>query len=316
MIPQDAIRSLPTKKRGGALAGVFCSALWVVALVGCRKAPERLSEPRTPRIVTLSPSATETVAALGATAWLVGVDKYSAFPPEVGPLPKVGSYIAPNLEAVLRLRPTLVVIDDVHAAQAAVLRDRGVATVECAMHGLADVKSALSSVGARIGRSAEAAAAIARIDAALDEYAAAKAGRGAKVLAVIDREAGGLGNIVAVGPGSWVDELLAVVGASNVLAAAGARYPKISIEEVMRAQPDTIVDLSQAARDSVAAWTVVDVPAVASKRVIAVTESFVIAPSPRVDEALKRLAAVVQEPELTVENRPRPNILPTDSPPQ
>jgi len=268
----------------------------VVAAFSCHKTPEPAGAHALPRIVTLSPSATETVAALGAASWLVGVDNYSAFPPEVAALPKVGSYIAPNLEEIIRLRPTLVVIDDVHSTQAAVLHDRGVATVECAIHGIVDVKTALGAVGARIGKSAEAAAAISAIDNALDDFAAAKAAKHARILTVIDRAAGGLGNIVAAGPGSWVDELIAVMGGDNALAGASTRYPKISVEEVVRARPEVILDLSQAARDSVMPWNDLNVPAVASKRVVALTDAYLIAPSPRIALALQRLAAVVQVP--------------------
>ena len=55
------------------------------------------------------PSATEVVAALGAADLLVGVDDYSKYPPEVDQLPKVGSFVQPNLEAIVRLRPTVVI---------------------------------------------------------------------------------------------------------------------------------------------------------------------------------------------------------------
>lgn len=246
-----------------------------------------------PRIITLSPSATEIVAALGATPWLVGVDNYSAFPPAVMALPKIGSYVAPNLEAIVRLRPTLVVVDDVHSVQAAALNDRGIATVPCAIHGIGDVKTGLEAVGAQIGKRAEADAAIATIDAALDDHAAARPAHHPRVLIVIDRETDGLGNLVAAGPGSWIDELIAVVGGDNALSAGQTRYPKISVEEVLRTEPEIILDLSQSGRKSLAPWSRLDVPAVAAKRVVAISDAYLIAPSPRIAAALDRLAAVV-----------------------
>ena len=90
------------------------------------------------------------------------------------------------------------------------------------------------------------------------------------------------GNLVAVGPGSWVDELLAVVGGDNVLAASGVRYPKISLEEVLRGQPEVILDLSFAGKNDTSVWNQVDVPAVKAGRVIAMNEPFLLAPSPRI----------------------------------
>jgi iron complex transport system substrate-binding protein len=264
----------------------------LVVVAACQRSPTH--EGGAQRIVTLSPSATEIVAALGATAQLVGVDDYSQFPAEVAALPKVGSFIAPNLETIVRLHPTLVIVDDIHTQSAGALRDAGVTTVECAMHALPDVKAALKSIGARIGKAAVADAAIARIDTVLDDAAAHRPARHPRVLAVIDREAGGLGNIVAAGPGSWVDELLAVVGGDNVLAAAGTRYPKISVEEVLRGRPEVILDLSFASKDGLDAWQQLDVPAVKDHRVKAITADPLTHPSPRVDEALAVLAAAIK----------------------
>ncbi len=245
------------------------------------------------RVVTLTPSATEIVAALGATALLVGVDEYSEFPAEVKALPKVGSFMFPHLEAIIGLRPGLVIVDDIHGGAASALRGASIETLACTMHALPDVEHALRSVGARLGKAAEAETRITAITAALDAARAARPARRPRVLAVIDREADGLGNLVAVGPGSWVDELLAVVGAENVLAGAGVRYPKLSLEEVLRAQPEVILDLSFPARTSVAAWQAVDVPAVKAGRVVALAEPFLVAPSPRVEQALTVLARAI-----------------------
>lgn len=246
------------------------------------------------RVVSLTPSATEVVAALGSAALLVGVDDYSTFPPEVARLPKVGSFLAPNLEIIVGLKPSLVIVDDVHSQSAGALNDAGIATVACAIHGLPDVKAALRAVGARIGKAAEAERVVESIDSALDTAAAARPARRPRVLAVIDREAGGLGNLVTAGPGSWLDELLAVVGGDNVLSAAGVRYPKISAEEVLRARPEVILDLSYTARQSIAVWNGLDVPAVTARRVHAIAEPYLIAPSPRVAEALAALAAALK----------------------
>ena len=256
-------------------------------------APVPVPAPAAPRIIALTPSATEIVAALGATAQLVGVDEFSTFPPEVGKLPKVGSFLSPNLEAIISLAPTLVIVDDVHDQAAGALRDAGITSVACAMHALPDVKAALRAVGARLDRTAQADRVVAAIDAALDRAAAHRPARRPRVLAVIDREAAGLGNLVTAGPGSWVDELLAVVGGDNVLRAAPVCYPKISIEEVLRARPEVILDLSFAARTSIAAWQQVDVPAVKTGRVRALSAPYLIAPSPRVGEALAALAQAI-----------------------
>jgi iron complex transport system substrate-binding protein len=246
--------------------------------------------PAAQRVVSLTPSATEIIAALGGTSLLVGVDEYSTYPPEAARLPKIGSFMFPNLEAIVALQPTLVVVDDIHGKAAKALADANIATVGFAMHALPDVKTALDTVGARIGKAAEAKRVIGEIDAALDAAAARRPAKRLKVLAIIDREAGGLGGLVAGGPGSWVDELLAVVGAENILAASGVRYPKISREEILRGAPDVILDLSYAARASTKEWNEIDAPAVKNGRVVALSQPYLVAPSPRVKDALDTLA--------------------------
>jgi len=246
------------------------------------------------RIVSLTPSATEVVAALDATPQLVGVDDFSPYPTEVKKLPKVGSFLTPNVEAIVRLRPSFVIVDDVHGNTAGALRDAGIETIECAIHGLPDVEKALRAVGTRLGRTRQANHVVERIEHALDEAAAHRPAKRPRVLAIIDRESGGLGNLVAAGPGSWLDELLAVTGGDNVLSSSGIRYPKLSMEEVLRTRPDVILDVSYAAEQTgTAAWQSVDVPAVASGRVRALSDQFLRAPSPRVEQALAALAKAI-----------------------
>ncbi len=95
-------------------AGAGCRRDDAPASRGTAPGPPGSPQPVTPRLIALTPSATEVVAALGQAALLVGVDDYSVFPPEVTRLPKVGSFLAPNLETIVGLSPTLVIVDDVH----------------------------------------------------------------------------------------------------------------------------------------------------------------------------------------------------------
>jgi iron complex transport system substrate-binding protein len=276
--------------------GLGLAIAMALALGGCRSRA-RTHGDKTPRLVSLMPSGTEVVAALGAADLLVGVDNYSTYPPEVAKLPKVGSYLTPDLESIVRLQPTLVIVDDIHGQAANALHQAGIATIECSIQTLPDVKHALHALGARLGRAKQAAAVVAAIDATIDAAAAHRPAR-PRVLLVIDREAGGLGNLVAAGPGSWVDELLAIVGGENVLAGASVRYPKLSLEEVIRAQPDVIVDQSSAGGGT-APWQQLVVPAVKNGRVVALSAKAapdLVAPSPRVRPALDALARAIAPP--------------------
>ena len=266
----------------------------VGALGGCRKAPAAGGPVE--RIVTLTPSATEIVAALGATAKLVAVDDYSSYPPEVTTLPRVGSFLQPHLEAIIRARPQVVIADDVHADVARSLQEVGIEVVRAPMHALPDLKVAFAKVGARLGLEAEARVQADAIEAAIEAARKRKVGAGLRVLIVIDREAGGLAGMVGAATGSWLDELVAICGADNVLSGSPVRYPKLSPEEVLRSNADVILDVSYAAdpADARRAWaTMATVPAVAQGRVRVLKEPFLLSPSPRVAEALATIEAAL-----------------------
>lgn len=248
------------------------------------------------RIVTLTPSATELVAALGAADRLVAVDDYSTYPPEVTALPKVGSFLQPHMEAILRVRPQVVIADDVHADVSRSLRDVGIEVIATPMHSLPDLRRAFTLVGERLGLTERARAAGEAIEQAIEDARKRRRGAGLRVLLVIDREAGGLGGMVAAAPGAWLDELVAITGAVNVLASSPVRYPKLSPEEVLRSQADVILDVSFAAdpADAIAAWrTLPSVPAVASGRIRVLKQPFLLSPSPRVAEALAAVEAAL-----------------------
>jgi iron complex transport system substrate-binding protein len=260
--------------------------------VGCARKPSKNSS----KIVTLTPSATEIVAALGAADRLVGVDDFSAYPEEVKRLPKVGGFLKPNFERIVMLGPDLVVADDIHTDTASALRDAGIDVVLAPMHSIPHLRAAFTTIGARIDRADAARAAIAELDRVLDEARGRRRGKGLRVLIVIDHEVGGLGGMVAAANGSWLDELVAITGAQNVLAGAAARYPRISAEEILRAKPDVILDVTYTAdaAQTPALWRdLAGVPAVDRGKVHLLKDPFLMGPSPRVAEAIAAVEAAL-----------------------
>jgi iron complex transport system substrate-binding protein len=254
------------------------------------------------RIVSLTPSSTELVAALGATDEIVGVDVYSSFPEEVSHLPKLGDYLAPNLEAILALHPDIAVLDSVQASAAAKLQATGIKVVSLPMRTIDDVRTGLRVVAVPLGRMAEAEAAISGFDAALSairQVAAerrAAAGRAPRVLWVVDRRIGGLGGIYAAGPGTFLDEVLALLQVDNALARSPVPYANLAAEHVVELAPDVIIETSPAT-DRVRAradWNALaSVPAVASGRVHLIDEPTLQSPGPRMAEALGRVLPLV-----------------------
>jgi iron complex transport system substrate-binding protein len=276
--------------------------VWLVPflLAGCgrHERPATGSDGSHHRIVCLTPSSTEVVAALGATDEIVGVDQYSVYPLEVQHLPKVGDYIAPNLEAILALHPDIAVLDAVQSQAQGKLQAAGITTISLKMMTVDDVRIGLRQVGATLGRQAQAEALVARLDADLarlrDEAMKkrAAAGHAVRVLVVVDRQPGGLGGIYAAGPHTFLDEVLTLLGAENVLASSPVSYANLAADHVIALAPDVILETTPATDPAKARldWNVLaSVPAVAHQRIYQVADPALQAPGPRLASGIARL---------------------------
>ncbi len=243
------------------------------------------------RVVSLSPSTTETVAALGALSSLVGRSRFCDFPAEVRALPDVGGYVDPNLEAIVALGPSLVLGARGPAGRAIAdaLTARGIDAYFPPADSLADIDAMIAGVGARLKRDAEARALIERMRAQrLRVVARVSAAPSVRALMLF-----GLQPIVAAGRSTFAGELLELAGATNVVIAEG--YPALDLEAVAALDPDVIVDAAAAdshgaepiARDA-PGWR--ELRAVKLGRVIDVSDEAVLRPGPRVVDGLETLA--------------------------
>ena len=194
------------------------------------------------RVVTLAPSLTETVLALDAGARLVGVSRYDDEAAVAG-LPRVGGFNDPSVEAVLAVKPDLVLAAMAPGNQAPVraLGRLGLTVVALPLTSMADSVAAMELVGAALGLEKEGNALAARLRQAR-EAAQARAkmhGRQPRVLLVY-----GFSPLVVAGPGSFAHELLVDVGAENLAKKANSAYPMYSLERALRLRPEVVIDAS------------------------------------------------------------------------
>ncbi|HEY8153080.1 MAG TPA: helical backbone metal receptor [Myxococcota bacterium] len=245
------------------------------------------------RVVSLNPSLTATLLALGAGAQLVGVDDYSARQQSaVRDLPAVGGLFNPSLEAILALTPDLVVL--VPSAQQRDLRARlealGVEVLELPNITLAELLASIEALGARVGREAAARARVQEIESAWRKVAAASAARPrVRTVLVLQREP-----LYVVGRGSFIDSMLATAGAENPANMFAEPYPRASLEWLIAAAPELILDASEdpeEPREFWARWP--SLPAVAAGRVLRIPASEVTLPGPFPERALARIAEAI-----------------------
>lgn len=222
------MKSTPRRK---ALCG-----LAALALAACSRGERKGGEAR---VVSISPSTTEAMFAIGAGDLLVGRSRYCDYPKEAARLPAVGGFADPNVEAIVALAPTLVV--GAHGPAGPVLeqglRARGIDTFFPETESLAGITSMIVELGRRVGREADATRVADAIASKRKDVARAVGDKPrVKVLFLFD-----VSPIVAAGPGSFPDELLRLAGAENVIARGGA-YPTIGLEHLLALAPDLVLD--------------------------------------------------------------------------
>ncbi len=272
--------------------------LAALALAACRKTPVARKDGPASRIVSLSPSTTEAVFAIGAGASLVGRSRYCDYPPEVVKLPQVGGYVDPSFEAILALSPDLVTGARGPAGDTLTkrLEVRGIATYFPATESFDAIVEMITGLGERTAHADGAKRVALRIRTTADEVAARWATTAPKprVLLVF-----GLEPLSVAGPGSFPDEMIRRAGGVNVVDRGGA-YPTIGIEHVLALDPDVVVNAAIAEAHggerinaSSPGWS--KVPAVAQGRVRALEDESVLRPGPRIGEGLVVLEHAIHE---------------------
>jgi ABC-type Fe3+-hydroxamate transport system substrate-binding protein len=228
-------------------------------LGACGRAPAPLDAAAPARVISLSPTLSGIVVALGARERLVGVDQYSLELPGLEGVPSLGGIFAADLERAVELRPDLVlgVRSEQQQAFFETLRARGVRCEEIETGGrLEHVLAEFRRVGELLGLAAEADALVERVRAELGAVAASVAGHEPRSVAlVLDADP-----LYVAGGGSFVSDLIAIAGGRNVFADLEGAYPRVSFEVLAARAPEVLLDASLApgrAQDQVgarAAW--------------------------------------------------------------
>ncbi len=206
--------------------------------VGCNNRPEQ-TQSKKRRIVSLSPAVTETLFAIGAGAELVGVSNYCNYPEEAQKLPRVGSALTPAYEAIVRLRPSLILTEAADSAPRRELAALGL-TKFLPWLSLEDIVASTRLLGALTSHS-EAAGDLAR--KLWDRLAIAESQSGPRVLVVLGETSGKLSEIYFIKRNSIHGAALRAAGARNAVANDVALVPRLSLEELLRLDPDAIIVL-------------------------------------------------------------------------
>jgi len=243
------------------------------------------------RIVSLNPTTTEALFALGAGGRVVGRTTWDHWPTAAKAVPDLGPGIRPNVEAILGAHPDLVLLyaSADNRSAAARLRAAGIVTASFKVDRVADFRRMMRGLGLLLGDTMKARTVADSVDATLRRVRQATAGRPrvSVFLRFWERP------LLTVGRGSYISELLEAAGGRNVFDSLAAPSPQVTFESVVRADPDVVLAGPDAREKLLAdpAWRALR--AVRERRVLAYDTAVVLRPSVRMGEGARSLARLL-----------------------
>jgi iron complex transport system substrate-binding protein len=278
----------------------FLAALWLFAPAHALQLTDdrnvSITFPQSPqRIISLLPSLTESVCAMEQCHRLVGRDRYSNHPALVRQLPALGGGLDPNIEAIVALKPDVVLVA-ISSRVITRLESLGIKVVALEPKSHADVRRVLLKLGQLLEVPEEQGAA--RLWRVIDASVSAAAqslspqARKSRVYFEVSR------GPYAAGESSFIGETLTRLGVKNVVPASLGPFPRLNPEYVVRANPDVIMigNRSMQAMVPYPGWG--SIKAVREQRicVFGVDESdVVVRPGPRMAEAARLMAACLEK---------------------
>ena len=248
------------------------------------------------RVVSLAPSLTEIVFALGRGDWLVGVTDFCDYPPEAQTKPKIGGSMTPDMERVVRLRPDLVLAtaEGNPSDLLAQLTRLHIPVFAVKPEGYAGILASVDAVGRALQVETAATTLVRDIQRRMADIGRAVASRPRpRVLYLVWTDP-----LIAAGPVTYIHDLIEMAGGQNVVRGRSVPYPRLGWEEVVRAAPEVILVASHrdgsdrpAIGDGWKQWQ--SVPAVRSGRVLTVPGDTIHRPGPRVVEGVEKLARAI-----------------------
>ena len=284
LLPMERAR----RRFGGLLAGALA-----LLLVSCAPAPPQAARAVPRRVVSLAPSLTEVVYGLGEGDRLVGVCAQCDYPEAARRLPKVGGYLSPSVEAVLGVRPDLVLVVPSPGNRESVraLERAGIRVLVAADRTLDDLWAGIAAVADALGVPERGEAMTSKVRGKLQAVRARVEGLPPRrVLLVVGHRP-----LIVAGGGTLQDELLRTAGGVNVAADAGTAFPEVPLELVVARAPDVILDAAMGSeaggRELFAAFETI--PAVRQNRIVTLAPDALFRAGPRVGEAAAMLASAI-----------------------
>jgi iron complex transport system substrate-binding protein len=257
-----------------------------IAIKDDRGIEVRLANPAQ-RVVSMLPSLTESVCALGKCSALVGVDRFSNWPKSVDALPRLGGIADANIEGIVRLKPDLVLVEK-SSPLIARLQSLGFSVAAFDMQSMADVRRTLRQLDVVLGSTESGAVWDSiQLDIARANRALSPSQKAARVYFEVNAAP------FAAGKTSFIGELLDRLGMQNIATEKMGAFPKINPEFVVQSKPDLIMSTEASPKQLAQRPGWKSIPAIQGNRVCffsAAQADVLVRPGPRMGEAAALIA--------------------------
>jgi iron complex transport system substrate-binding protein len=276
-------------------------------------AHKRIDDPMRPRmmpvwqcrrIVSMAPSITETLYALGLGERVVGVTWDCRYPPEVVDKTRIGGCYDPNFETILALKPDLVILSEEHEQALSAFEKLEIETLVVSHKTIEGVIDSFRTIGRVCGKGAEGRRMAYGYENRLGRiHDRTRLLTRPRVLLALNRVVGRghLDNVCIAGADNYLNRIIELAGGENACQEAGDRYPIVSPEGIVCLNPEVIVDvtprrsLKQSGNEAlVADWSELkQLGAVRSGRVVVLDEDYAVVPGPRFIGLIEDLARAI-----------------------
>lgn len=244
------------------------------------------------RIVSVAPSVTEMLFAIGLDEEIVGVTDFCDYPDAALEKPRIGGYHIPNVEAILSLSPDLVIATPDGYSKEKVKKLESVVPIFLVDPEEIDgMLKAMLTLGRVTGKDDAAKRVVEglrmRVEAVRGKVALIPTEERPKVFYEIGRDP-----LITAGPGNFVDDLISAAGGINIASDAPANWPRYSVEAVIMKEPDVIITAPHisSGENTTDTWQrYKTVPAVQNGRIYAVDPDILLRPGPRIVDGLEKL---------------------------
>jgi iron complex transport system substrate-binding protein len=254
------------------------------------------------RIISTSPSITETLFSLGLGHRVVGVTDFCEYPPEACQLPSIGGMTNPNIEALVSLKPDLVIHQSNSDRMAKNIETLGIPSMEITMDTLDDILSSIKFLGSTLDDVKVSEQLLKKLTDGINFYKNKLEGISSKETLLLLGDSSDPGrDLYATGPGTFLHELLEISGGKNILHSSMPKYPRLSKEYIIEKSPEVIIEAGPKSRltqeqvqERLRGWKrFPSIRAVQTGKVYYIGADYMLIPGPRFLNILEQFSRVM-----------------------